>query len=176
MSTIMSKPGINDFHNSNFRVTLGDFPGAQASDMSIFHNFVKSVSLPGFSLATTTTSHFGVDELHNMGSRDNNDLGDLSIVFKLSEGLLNYFYIANYIQSVRHKANISKPGQEKQKDNIITSIAVDLLNNQEKAIARIHYFRCVPTSIDGLSLDYAQTGVLTFTTSFKFEEMTFELL
>jgi hypothetical protein len=174
MNTAMSKPGINDFHNSNFRVTLSNFPGLNDSDLHIFHNNIRSIQLPGFTLETFITKNMGKDHLHNMGSRQNDNLGDLSITYKLSESLLNYFHIANYIESVKHQKNISNV--PKQKDNNIGSIIVELLSNQKTPVCRIHYKDVVLSGIDGLALDYTNGAVMTFTSTMKFEQMQFELL
>jgi hypothetical protein len=175
MSEIISAPSINDFHNSNFLVVFANMPGIEnESDMAVIHNFIKDITLPSFSLKTMTTKHQAASHLHNMGSRNNEDLGDLSINFKLSEGMYNYFLFANYIATNRQADNISET--PKMKDNLITGIMVDMLDNQKNRIGRISFDRVVPTTVSGLSLNYQENGIVDFSVTFAFEEFAFELL
>jgi hypothetical protein len=174
MSTVMSKPGINDFHNSNFKVYIDEFPGLTFNGVDVFHNFIRSITLPSFSLETMVTKHMGEDHLHNVGSHKNSDVGDLGISFKVSESLLNYFGLANYMQSVRYQDNQSD--SSRMKDYHIGAIIVELLNNQKTPICRVFFRKVVPTNISGLSLDYTNGSVLTFDATFKFEQVNFELL
>ena len=169
-------PSINDFHNSNYQVVLSNMPGLpKESDMAMYHNFVKDVTLPGFSLETMVTKHMGEDYLHNMGSRKNNELGDLSITFKANEGLLNYYYLVRWMTAIRYQKNDNFDADTRMKENVIKNIFVNVLTNQKSNSGRISYEKCVPTSVSGLSLSYTDKSIVTFQASFKFQEMGFAL-
>jgi hypothetical protein len=176
---IVNAPSINDYHNSNFLVTMSNMPGIQAEhDMAVFHNFIREVTLPGFSLNTLTTNFKGEQHLHNVGTQKNTNLDDITITFKLSEGLYNYFLIANYITSVRYEKNYTAEagGPEQMKKNNIKNIFIDLLNNEKKPVGRLTYTNCVPVTLSNLNLSYTDTNIVTFTSTFRFEELGFELL
>ncbi len=172
--SIGANPTINTFHDSNFKVIISNIPTLQyENEISLYHNFIRSVSIPGFSIDMIMSEWRGEHYL-NPGSHKNNELGDLTITFKLTEDLMNYFYMAEYIMNMRyeHIDNTDDPGK-RMKMNFIKAIDIDILNNSKNKIANIKFSRCFPVNISSLDLDYTNGNEVDFTVTFKFTEINF---
>jgi len=168
-------PEINAFHASNFEVVISNIPTLDdPSDIFMYHNFIKSVSLPGYTL-TTMDSQWTKENYINPLSRANNDLGDLSITFKVNEYMMNYFLMAQYITMTRYGVNNHADEDFRIKTNVIKAISVNMLDNQKNVLGTVEYNTLWPTSISGLELNYAQSNEVEFTVTFKFQEIFYRI-
>ena len=170
----MATKTINSFHNSNFKVLLSDLPTLESqTDTYLYNDFIRGISLPSYSMSLLTSNFKGETTLHNAGSRNNEDLGEVSITFGLTEDLLNYFYMTQFMMDTRYAENDSKDEDPRMKNNYIDSIVVDFLSNQKLVNAKIKYSKCFPTNISGLDLQVDNGDEMRFTVTFKYEEMHF---
>lgn len=168
-------PEINAFHASNFEVVISNIPTlTDPSDMFMYHNFIRSVSLPGYQL-TTYDSTWTKENYINPLSRANNDLGDLSITFKVNEYMMNYFLMAKYITMTRYGENNNKGVDPRIKENVIKSICINMLDNQKNVLGTVEYNKLWPSTITGLELDYTNSSEVEFTVAFKFQELFYRL-
>jgi len=173
--SIGANPQINTFHDTNFKVIISNIPTLEyENEMALYHNFIRSISLPGFSIDMIMSEWRGEHYL-NPGSHKNNDLGDITITFKLTENLMNYFYMAQYIMDMRYEEadNTSDDPADRMKMNFIKSIDVDIVDNSKRKVANIKFSRCFPINISALELDYTNGQEVDFTVTFKFTEINF---
>jgi len=173
--SIGANPQINTFHGTNFKVHISNIPTVQYEhELDLFHNFVRSISLPGFSIDMIMSDWKGEQYL-NPGSHKNDGLGDVSITFKLTENLMNYFYMAQYVMDMRYEYsdNDSDAPQNRMKMNFVKAIDIDILDNSKRTVANIKFSRCFPTEISNLELDYTNGQELDFTVTFKVTEINF---
>lgn len=169
-------PGINTFHSGNFEVTISNLPTLpEMSDMHMYHNFIRSVSLPGYNQGTYESQWRGEHYLNPLNHKNDN-LGDLSITFRINESMMNYFYMAKYIMDIRYEVNDSKAKDPRLKKNVIEAISIVMLDNQKNRIGKVEYNVCLPTSISGLDIDYTNSNEVDFTVTFKFQELFYNLL
>ena len=169
---IGANPAINTFHDSNFKVIISNIPTLEfENQLDLFHNYIRSIALPGFSIDMILSDWRGEQYL-NPGSHKNSDLGEVTITFKVTENLLNYFYMSQYIMDMRYE-HTDTTDDDRMKMNFVKSIDVDILNNQKRKIANIKYSRCFPTNISDLNLDYTNGEEVDFTVTFKFTEVNF---
>ena len=174
-----ANPQINTFHDTNFKVVISNIPTLQVeNELDLFHNFISNVSMPGFSIDLIESQWRGEHYL-NPGSHKNNDLGDLTITFKVNENLMNYFYMAQYVMDMRyeHTDHPTDP-EDRMKMNFIKNIDIMILSNQKQHIANIKFSRLFPISISALTLDYKDTNgsEVSFDVTFKFTEIHFGLV
>jgi hypothetical protein len=168
-------PTVNTFHDSNFKVAISNVPTLEhINELSLYHNFIRSVSLPGFSIDMLTSDWRGEQSLHP-GNHKNDDLGDITITFKLTEDLMNYFYMAQYIMDMRYENadNTDDDPKDRMKMNFIKAIDIMILDNSKRRVANIKFSRCFPTNISTLDLDYTNGNEVDFTVTFKFTEIHF---
>jgi len=173
--SIGANPQINTFHGTNFVVTISNIPTLEyENELSLYHNFIRSISLPGFSIDMILSDWRGEQYL-NPGSHKNNELGDVSITFQLTENLMNYFYMAQYIMDMRYEYSDTNAdgGDYRIKMNFIKAIDVDILDNSKRKVANIKFSRCFPTEISNIELDYTNGQEMSFTVTFKFTELNF---
>jgi len=173
--SIGANPQINTFHGTNFKVTISNIPTLEfENELDLFHNFIRSISLPSFSIDMIMSEWRGEQYL-NPGSHKNDSIGDVSITFKLTENLMNYFYMAQYVMDMRYEHSDTKEdGQDpRMKMNFIKAIDIDILNNSKKRVANIKFSRCFPTEISNIELDYTNGQEMEFTVTFKVTEINF---
>ena len=172
-----ANPQINTFHDSNFKVVISNIPTLEYEhDLDLFHNFVRRVVLPGFSIDMIESVWRG-EHYQNPGSHKNDALGDITITFKVNENLMNYFYMAKYVMDMRYEYadNITDDPQDRMKMNFIKTIDVMILDNQKRHIANIKLSRCFPTNITSLTLEYTNGDEVEFDVTFKITEIHFGL-
>jgi hypothetical protein len=166
-------PSINTFHASNFELTISNVPTIKTeSDLHMYHNFVRSISLPGYNMNVYDSTFMGENYVHPL-NRMNDNLGDLSITFRLNEHMLNYFYMAQYLMDMRYAVNDSEAKDHRMKKNVIEAITITMLDNQHNRLANIEYNTCLPTAVSGLEVDYTNSNEVDFTVTFKFQEVHF---
>ena len=167
--------------DSSFYMTFTNVPGVDKdSTLKYFDDFVRSVSIPSYAVNIYATGLMQHDELHPL-QRQNDDLGDVSITFKVSEDFRNYFMIMYWMQALR--AGVDLMGNKDQlspmgprlKRNVINELDVFILDNQKVPIIKIRFTNCLPSDISGIDLSYGSDEEMEFTLSLKYEEIIIEM-
>jgi hypothetical protein len=167
--------------DSSFYMTFSNVPGvAKDSTLKYYDDYVRSVSLPSYSVNVYATGLLGHNENHPM-QRQNDDLGDVSITFKNSEDCMNYFMIMHWMQALRFgvdlvgDTDLISPSGPRLKRNVINEMDVFILDNQKRTIAKVRFTNCLPTDLSGLEFTYGSDEELEFTLTLKYEDILVEV-
>jgi len=165
----------NTSRNSNFLVSISNIPGlTNHRAFKYFDNYIRSVDLPDFSLDFVESVILDYTINHPI-SQKNNSLSEITLTFKLSEDLMNYFYAFRYIQSVRYGNNENKDVSEKLVDDVINSVIVTALDNQQRPVAKIEYKNLFISNLSSLSLAYGEDMESEFSISLKYENIIIKI-
>lgn len=164
----------NTFHQDCFSIVFSNMPsvGDVKVDMRVFDLYVKSMTLPDM-ISETVNSDFTNSSIRHPISRKNNDIHPLTIEFKASEDLVNYFILHNYIKSLRY--GVALTDDKDFRNNTIKAITLHMKDNQQRVIGNFTFTNCLLTSLGSLNLMFGSADELTFPVSFVFEEMILEL-
>jgi hypothetical protein len=101
-------------------------------------------------------------------SRANDNLQQLSIEFKVSEDMRNYFILYQYLMATRYGKILDK--EEWLRFNVIKNIKLKCLDNQNREIGGIVFTNAIITSVGSLSLQMGIADPVTFSVTFFYEE------
>jgi len=161
----------NTFRNSEFVLSISNFPGISDHDsFKYFDNYIRGVEIPDLTLDTVESVLLDYTINHPISQR-NNSYSELTVNFKLSENLMNYFFATRYIQNVRNGINESKDLTDQMAGNLIHKISVSVKDNQKRTIANIDYINSIVTNLSGLSLTYGEDTEIEFGITFKYENI-----
>lgn len=168
----MSLPNVA--HSDKFSVTFSNIPGyvpsvgSNVDNMNLYDLYVKEVNFPGMAL-TLVQTNFRNYEINHPSSKSNDNLGDITITFKMSEGMLNYYYIFRWIKNLRETVNVNS--EEFFRNNFIKQIRLSVLDNQKRA--KFYYDFSNGFVIDLSSINFTN-GIdeeITFTVTIKYEDV-----
>lgn len=169
----MSTPNIA--HGSKFQVYFSNVPGYVPSEtnldnLNIFDLYVKDITFPGITVNYTEVD-FRNYHINVPVSKSNDDMRDLTMTFKLSEGMLNYYYLYNWLKSLREGRNIDN--EKFFRENYIKNIILYFLDNEKRPKWKYVLENCFLTDLSSISLEYGTDEELTFTTTFIYEDFNF---
>lgn len=164
-------------HSDKWRLNISNMPGFvdQSQDLNniqIYENYVKAFTFPDISLELVQ-SRFRNYGIHHQISPVNGDLSDISITFKVSEGLWNYYYLYDYIQSMREGLDVDPKEKFFRNDNI-KALSITFLDNEKRPSTRFVFSNCFITNISSLNLTNGVDQELDFTLTLKYEDYTLE--
>jgi len=96
-------------------------------------------------------------------------LTSLTVEFKASENLKNYFVLYNWIQMLRY--HVQGVDGDRLRDNVIKSIDVTFLDNKKNLVGRFRFRNAIIINLGALSLNMGSAEEVTFPVSFEFEEL-----
>lgn len=163
-------PIPNLFHNDKWSLVFSNIPNADPNtkiDMQLFDLYVKSFALPDLQLDTDNTN-FKEGSVRQVMSRANDNLQQLSIEFKVSEDMRNYFILYQYLMATRYGKILDK--EEWLRFNVIKNIKLKCLDNQNREIGGIIFTNAIITSVGSLSLQMGIADPVTFSVTFFYEE------
>lgn len=159
---------INNFHSSKWKITFSNIPTvSKFRDLSLYELFVKDFTFPDLSVDTMNINFKG-SQTHQVISRDNADLPTLNINFKLDENLENFYNLHVYMLTMRYGQNIPT---EMLKDNVVKSINISLLDNQKNVTKVFSFSNAILTNLSSLTLNMGNDSEVTFSTTWKYEEI-----
>jgi hypothetical protein len=178
--SITAQQNINAFSSDKFKLSLSNVPTLKTDITNIaflYENFCRSITLPDFNLELTT-SDFKGSIIHHSVSRNNDDLSDLLIEFKLDEKGLNYGNLVEYIQRLRY-GDLNNVSTRQYRDQLarnytIKAIDVSLLDNQNRPQFVISFKECFIRSISSISLQHGVSEDVSFTINVAYEQMLIE--
>ena len=146
--------------NNRFKFTLADVKFRN----TVFERMTQSVTLPGLSLGLTAIQT-PVREVQLPGN--SLDIDQLTVRFLVDENLESWFFIYDWILSIRDNSNINEK-------NIFTDASLILLSNTYKPIINYDFENLFPISIseieystDGMGLELQHATV-----AFKFTDIS----
>lgn len=166
----MSLPNLQ--HSDKWKINFSNFPGFHPSSSTLdntqlFELYVKEFSFPNMSL-DTYPSRFRNFQVNHQISQINDNMSDISITFKVSEGLDNYYQIFSHLESQREGVNVD---QEKWfRLNIIKELIVTFLDNEKRPKTKFSFTNCFITDLTSLNLTQGQDIEMTFTITLKYED------
>lgn len=171
----MSTPNFQ--HSDKWSVLFSNLPGydiaSNINGMTIYDLYVKELTLPSLSLELTE-SKFRNYEVRHQISKVNDTIDDISMTFKVSEGLENYFHVYDWIQSMREMLNVDNKQFFRQ--NYINEIKVFFLDNEKRPKFKYTFIDCFATNVSSLTLTNGVDDELTFTVTIKFEDYRIEVV
>lgn len=146
-------------------------------DMRYFDSYIKSFVLPDYNVETINIDGpFGYTIRHPLGgSYPNKGLSQLQVEFKVSEDMLNYLVMFEWMKKLRYGDTNQSPDQLFRMFDC-KAAHLTTLDNQKRETARIKFTRLLPSSLSSLQMTYDQSSELSFTVNFSYEEISYELL
>lgn len=171
---------INTFNKNKFKILLSNFPNLTKYkwDIHIFNNYLKSFQIPDLSIPMLT-SVFGHDrQLHPspIGSRD---LQTITVEFQIDEEFKNFNAAYQWLFQMRNGMLSDRTDLQKSallRLDSIDEIQIITYNNNKEPVSKFSFIQCILNNISSLPLDYSQAEIGTFTCTFEYEKINFELL
>jgi len=167
----------NLFHSDHWQISFSNLPSlGSLKDMRVYDNFVKSVTFPDYNMGEIFSDIKGFRIRHPLGGmKANEDLSQLQIEFKLSEDMINYINLFEWIQGLKYgKVTGFATEEDFFRKYTIKSINLNLLDNQKRTIAVWRFTEAFLTSLSSLSLGQGVSEEVTFTCNFSYEEIFYE--
>jgi len=166
----------NLWHNDLWQISFSNLPSMKSlRDMRIYDNFVKSIVFPDYNMSEIYSDIKGFRIRHPLGGmKANEDLSQLQIEFKLSEDMINYINLFEWMQGLKYGKVEDFSEEDFFRKYTIKSINLNLLDNQKRTIAVWRFTEAFLTSLSSLSLDQGISEEVTFSCSFSYEEIFYE--
>lgn len=166
---------VNTLKSNSWRYYFSNFPSTyeETIDISYFNNFVRSITLPDFSVnyIDSTVAAYTTPHAINMLNDYN---PTISVEFQVNENMYNYSKFFNYFLDLK-TGRISK-NENHFIDHIIRYLRVEMLDNQQQmgtSSFTIEFKNCNLVSLSALSLGYGQSEILTFNVGLRVQEVKF---
>ena len=135
--------------------------------MRLFDEYCKSVTIPDLNLdINEVTSYQGTVYRESMTGYNEN-LNPLIVEFIASEDLENYYYFYNWYLQLR----TGNTPENSIRKNVIKSIGIHMLDNQDRNISTLSFEDCLPNVITSLSMTMGSDDEVLFSVNFNFERM-----
>jgi len=181
MSQQLISPSIqypNTLHSDKWQVTFSNIPTLQSNrDLRLYDNYIKSFTFPDYSMSEIYSDMMGFRVRHPVaGIRANQDLAQIQIEFRVSEDMKNYANLFLWMQALRYgKSEIFKDESDFFRLNTIKIINLSVLDNQKRVICNWKFTEAFLLSLSSLSLNMGTCDEISFTCSFSYEEIKFDI-
>lgn len=167
----------NLFHSDKWQAQFSNLPSiASYRDMRIYDNYVKSIVLPDYNMDVIYSDFQGFRIMHpDGGFKANYDLSQLQVEFKVSEDMLNYIYLFEFMKALKYgdTTGFENPDEIFRK-NTIKAITINILDNQKRNIADWKFTNAFLISMSSLSLEMGSSEEITFACNFAYQEIKYE--
>lgn len=164
----------NTFKGDKFSVVFSNLPSDKDfKDFRYFHNYIKTVTIPEYSMDTISSYFQGTMSRHPIAPKINKDLSQILISFRLSEDMKNYFLILDWMRQIRY-GSLENEKIELISKYVINSIDLNLLDNHKRQIASISFLNCFCNSVSSLNLEFGVSDEILFTANFSYSEMCYK--
>lgn len=165
-------------HSDKWTINFSNLPGykpnaSNTDNIQMFELYIKEFTLPEIGL-DLVKSRFMNYQINHQISQINDNLSDLSIVFKVSEGMKNYIFAYEYIKHMREEHNVMNA--ELFRLNFIKSLVLTLLDNEKRDVMKYRFSNCFITNLSSLTLTQGVDQEMTFTLSLVYEDFTSEVI
>ena len=164
-------------HSDKWQAVFSNIPGfsptisAYVHDMSLFDNYVKSVTFPSYTLELVKSNFMNYSINHPI-SKVNDDLNSINMDFKMSEGLMNYLILETWIRGLREEQNIDK--QKYFRLNCIKELKLLFLDNMKRTKMKFIFENAFLTDLGSFSLTNGVDEEVTFSTTIAYEFLKVE--
>jgi hypothetical protein len=178
MSTVPTPTPINTFHQDQWQVSFSNMPALRTiKDMRIYDNFVKGITFPDYNVQEIISYTFpGFIIRHPMGPKPNVDLSQIQIEFKVSEDMLNYIYLFEFMRALKYgDTSQFEDADETFRKNTIKSINIFILDNQKRTRSIWRFTDAFLLNLSALPLQQGVSEELIFSCNFSYSEVVYEL-
>jgi len=164
----------NLFHNDKWQIQFSNLPTINSyRDMRLYDNYVKSVVLPDYNMGEIYSDFISFRVRHPLNKK-NPDLSQIQIEFKLSEDMLNYIYLFEWMRSIKY-GDVEDFNTEEEffRKYNIKAININILDNQKRMIASWKFTECFLITLGSLPLQMGISEEVTFTANFSYEEISY---
>lgn len=169
----MSFPNI--FRGDKWYLTFSNIPTVtDRHDLRLFDNYIKSFTLPSYEMGEIT-SHgpLGMNVRHPVGGiKINDNLGPVSIDFKLSENMENYLYLFRWMLELKY-GRLRDDYDGMIRKYYIDSLYLHLLDNQKRKTTNLKFTHVFLTNLSSLPLVFGSSPEVTFSGTFTYEEIVY---
>jgi hypothetical protein len=161
---------LNTLHQSNWKVTFSNLPTINQSEMFLFDNFIKSITLPNYELGEEK-SYFQNVMIRHPNTKANIDLPQLQITFRTTEDLQNYYRLMLWSMQIKY----GKPDSTYEdfiRNYTINTINLHILDNEKRERNRISFTKAFMSSLSSIGLEHGSDAETLFTAIFTYEEVT----
>ena len=167
----MSLPNVA--HSDKFSVTFSNIPGyvpsvgSNVDNLNLYDLYVKEVTFPGITL-DLVQSNFRNYQINHPSSKSNDNLSDISVTFKMSEGMLNYYYIYRWIKNLRETKNVDN--ETFFRNNFIKQIRLAILDNQKRPKFYYDFSNGFIVDLGSVNFTNGIDEEITFNLTIKYED------
>jgi len=162
---------LNSFHSSKWKLTFSNIPTITSfSNLGLYEYFVKGFNIPELSIDMMNIN-FHSSTIRSPMSKENMDLSNLSIEFKVDENMDNYYNLYHWMQSIRY----GDVTEEILRQSYIKGINLVLLDNQRNPTKTFKFTNAFLTNLGGLNLTMTNDSEVSFSTNFTYEEVQVSL-
>ena len=167
----------NTLQNDKWLLTFSNIPGLpDMSEMRYFDAYIKSFTIPDYSLDMMNVEVFGFSIRHPIGGvKANTNLGKLQIEFKVSEDMLNYLTIFKWMRDIRYGEITQQHPDDLLRLYACKVATVTMMDNKKRPIANLRFTKLLPESLSSLPLVMGNSDEVTFSVSFSYEEIEYDL-
>lgn len=175
----MSNAGFfpNVLHSDKWKITFSNIPTLDdTSDMRYFDNYVKSCIIPTYTMGEIISQiPMGHQIRHPLGGiKRNQDLESFNITFKVSEDMFNYYTLFRWMQNLRY-GTVNDGYDDFFRKYNVKRLILSMLDNQKRTVSEITFTNVFLTELGSLDLNFGSTDELSFTCSFSYEEIFYEM-
>lgn len=161
----------NLFHSQAWSAEFSNIPnaieGSEPIDIRLYNLYIKSVALPDMQLDTANTD-FQRFSVRQVMSRANDNVQALSIEFKVSEDMRNYYHIYQYIRASRYGQILDR--EKWLRNNTIKTLKIICRDNQNREIGGFVFTNALVISLGSLQLTQGTSDNVTFACTFTYDE------
>lgn len=164
---------MNNFSSDKWELMFSNIPvpstRTAALDVSLYNNFVRSVTLPDFNMETID-SNFKNTVRRSPISRFNDNLTQITIEFQVDEDMDNWHNLFQWMLELR-KGEVVK-GESYQHNSTIKNVAMIIKDNENRTRSTLYFNDCFIVNLSSLNLQYGSSEALTFSVTLNYEQMS----
>lgn len=165
-------PAPNVAHSDKFSVTFSNIPGyvpknTNSDNMNLYDLYVKDLTFPGITV-DYIQSDFRNYHVNHPSSKSNDNMRELNITFKMSEGLLNYYYLYKWMKGLREAKNLD--GEKWFRLNTIKEVNISFLDNSKRQKFKYKLSNCFISDLSSVNLTNGIDEELSFNITIIYED------
>ena len=167
----------NTFHNDKWVVTFSNIPTvSDMADMRYYDSYIKSFVLPDYNMEEIISDGPGGFRVRHPkgGAWINKDLSQLQIEFKLSEDMLNYLNLFEWMQQIKY-GQIDTNHNDYFRKYTIKKLTLSVLDNQKRTVANVMFSELFLLGLSSVQMTMGSAEEVLFTCNFSYEEIQYEL-
>lgn len=160
---------LNTSHTGRWKVNISNIPSlSKVSEIGLYEKFCKSVSIPDQSVDIDFFTDHNLKRF-SINAKPNSDLTDIQITFKVSEDMLNYYNLLDYMLQLK----TGEVDTDTIRENVTKVISIISLDNSKRERGLLNFHNCFLHSISSIALEMGSAEENVFTTNWKPEYVTY---